>query len=238
MSFAPAQAPANTRIYAVGDVHGMDDKLRRVLANIYADAQGFAGQKQLVFVGDYIDRGLNSKGVVNLVLQGLDGFTTTTLLGNHDWQMQRFLAGAEDRHTHDWLYLFGGAATLGSYGVQATPTRKLAELRTELQATIPASHVAFYSQLQHFAVSGGYLFVHAGVKPKVALEKQQLDDLIFPRPAHWHNHGLPYRIVFGHTIFEQPLVEAERIGIDTGAYAGGPLTCAVLEGADVRFLQG
>lgn len=237
---APAEVPAGTRVYAVGDIHGRADLLARLLDSIGRDAAGAGLRKVLVFLGDYVDRGPDSAGVVDLILGGApEGFETVTLMGNHEWMLLRFLGdiGAGP----SWL-LNGGWATLESYGV--TPSGwdepspdELTRVQRDLAAALPARHLAFLRGLAYGHREGGYVFVHAGMRPGVDIDRQVDADLIWIRePFLSHDGDIGAVAVHGHTIAPEPQVRRHRIGIDTGAYMTGRLTCAVLEGRSLRFL--
>lgn len=238
--------PKGLRIYAIGDIHGRDDLLENLLGMIEADAQAYAGALKLVFIGDYIDRGPASKAVIDRLLTGIpDRFEPVFLRGNHEQALLDFVKDPEAAAA--WIS-WGGDAALESYGV---PLRENSGrlrgphlLGTELGETLhETGHDVFYQSTKLWHVEGGFLFVHAGVRPNLALEYQISNDFMMIRDDFLKRpHGLPYRIVFGHTIMEQPLVLEDRIGIDTGAYATGTLTAVCLEQSDAgetvtRLLQ-
>jgi len=241
----PASVPAGWRVYAIGDVHGECRCLRSLLAMIAEDAAGLQGVRPLlVFLGDYIDRGPDSRDVLELLRQVAaaqddGGPACRFLLGNHEVAMLEFLrdpvAGA------GWLN-FGGAEALVSYGVRASVGVAGAErcrtMRDQLLERLPAAHLAFLKALEPMAVLGDYLFVHAGVRPGVELDRQTPDDLLWIREpflSSRRDHGKV--VVHGHSIVEQPLFLANRIGLDTGAYATGRLTALRLEGEERAILQ-
>lgn len=229
------------RLYAVGDIHGCADLLDALLGQITADAKNYAGDITLLFVGDYIDRGPDSAPVVDRLRKPFPKkWNVVFLKGNHEWALQEFLRHPTRRA--DWLG-WGGDTTLASYGVPLFGKnhlpRPLPALAAELQNAIDErGHNAFYASLQPYWQCDGYAFVHAGVRRGVALPDQLENDLLFIRDQFiGRPHGLPQRIVFGHTIFTEPLVEADRIGIDTGAYQSGVLTALVLEENTRRFFH-
>lgn len=218
------------RTYAIGDVHGRADLLADLLAAIRVDA-ATADRPLLVFLGDYVDRGPDSRGVIDLVLAGLPGFDVVRLKGNHEDMMAAFLFGGDRRLADAWLYN-GADATLQSYGL------RYGRPPAEVLAAIPADHQEF---LQSGMVlswrEGRYLFVHAGIRPGVPLDDQRPMDLMWIRSEFLNNsdyHGAI--IVHGHTITERPALRPNRIGIDTGAFATGRLTCVVLSDGAPRFL--
>lgn len=230
---AAARVPAGEAVYAVGDVHGRLDLLTALLGRIAADAAlRPAGRRRLVFLGDYIDRGPGSRGVVERLVQGPPpGFEAICLRGNHEQAMLDFLEAPEQAEA--WLD-FGGEATLRSYGVRPAAPR---QMRDALAAVLPAAHLRFLETLDFVHEAGGYLFVHAGIRPGRALEIQHPHDLLWIREAFLESgadHGCV--VVHGHSIVPVPEVRSNRIGIDTGAFATGRLTCLVLEGAERRFL--
>lgn len=235
-----AEIPAGERVYAIGDVHGRADLLEALLASLQEDARAFAGSITLIMIGDYIDRGPQSAEVVDILLRGLPaGWKTVFLRGNHEHAMLEFLK--DPRGMPMWL-AWGGVQALESYGVAPygamglrDPDALAAEMRFALEEW---GHSRFFEETVLWHRSGGYAFVHAGVRPGVLLEKQLDDDLLFIREDFMKRpHGLPLRVIFGHTIMEKPLIENDRIGIDTGAFMSGILTAVALEGADVRVIQ-
>jgi serine/threonine protein phosphatase 1 len=236
----PAEIPASIRIYVIGDVHGRYDLLLRLHDRIVQDAQVEpAGERRVIYLGDYIDRGPSSREVLEFLISACPtGPPATHLLGNHEAMLLRFLedcsVGAE------WL-AYGGLATLMSYGVnlrgEGGAEQKLLSAQRSLRESLPPSHEGFLRSLPTHASFGDYYFVHAGVRPGVPLEQQKDSDLIWIREeflASKDFHGKV--VVHGHSYKTEPEVLANRIGIDTGAYATGRLTCLVLEGKTVRFL--
>jgi len=228
------------RLYAIGDVHGRADLLDRLLGSIRADAAEAApGRRLAVFLGDYVDRGPDSKGVIERAIQpDLPGFIVVTLLGNHDFMMRGFL-DQPARWGPTWLMpVNGGDTTLESYGVE--PPRRvsgLARARDQLAHALPGAHRAFLEALAPCHAAAPYFFAHAGIRPGVALDRQSLDDLIWIREEFLDSeaeHGSV--VVHGHSIAPEPELRANRIGIDTGAWRTGRLTAAVLSAAPPRFL--
>jgi serine/threonine protein phosphatase 1 len=238
----PPRAPAGRRIYVIGDIHGRADLLRQMQDMILADAAGIGHcQPVAVYLGDYIDRGLESRQVLDMLLnEPLSGFEEIRLLGNHEQAMLDFL---EDSGIGPaWLY-YGGAATLYSYGINAharTPegADRFAHLSSELARLLPRQHLGLLRELELHHIEGDYLFVHAGIRPGIPIERQQREDLLYIRDEFLNysdSHGCI--VVHGHTITSGPDVRPNRIGIDTGAFATGRLTCLVLDGVERRFLQ-
>lgn len=229
------------RLYAVGDIHGESTLLDRLLTMIAHDMVGRADRRAvIVFLGDYVDRGPDSRGVLDRLAAGpLAGAETRFLAGNHESALLDFIedpvAGAR------WLD-FGGAEALASYGVRASvgarDRKRLKELRNQLVDRLPDTHRRFLETLEDWAVYGDYAFVHAGIKPGRALKRQRRDDLLWLREPFLSS---PLRhekvIVHGHTIVDAPEIRPNRIAVDTGAYATGVLTAVVLDGAERTFLQ-
>lgn len=237
-----AATPPGTRIYAIGDVHGCLDLLLRLHEMIAADAARSPAQRRvLVYMGDYIDRGPDSAGVLNLLLdRPLPGFEIVHLLGNHEDILLQFPDDATVGPS--WL-TYGGVQTLASYFVEVSPgswrdDRELERLQGEVRRRVPRRHVEFMRSLPLTHVEGDYLFVHAGIRPRVPLERQERDDLLWIRDEFLHSpedHGKV--VVHGHTISEAPDQQPNRIGIDTGAFHTGRLTCLVLAGSSRAFLH-
>lgn len=240
---SPRQAavPANTRVYAIGDIHGRLDLLNALLDMMAKDAAGFSGEKVAVFLGDYIDRGPESKGVIDRLMQPLPaGIQPVYLLGNHEWALLRLFTSLETGA--GWM-VHGGMETLKSYGIPMQPGQatheRLVELQQTLQQRFPARHRRW---LQNCLISyeiGDYYFAHAGIRPEVPLPDQSEMDRLWIRKGFldWRGTGLEKMIVHGHTISPEAEVTSYRIGIDTGAYASGRLTALVLEASNCRFLQ-
>jgi serine/threonine protein phosphatase 1 len=227
----------------VGDVHGRLDLLDPLLDQIRADAARLAVERRpvLVFVGDYVDRGVASKGVIDRViaLKREDRFEVCALKGNHEEALLAFL---EDPYFGPTWSEQGGAQTLLSYGVTApmmrTDEEQWEKARQAFAAALPADHLRFLQGLALMAVFGDYVFVHAGLRPGVALEAQSEHDLLWIR-QEFLNSSRPFEkiVVHGHTPAEEAFLGDNRIGIDTGAYATGVLTAVRLEGANQRFIQ-
>lgn len=239
---AVSLVPDGDEVYAVGDVHGSLTLLDDLLARIGDDAKTApgVGRRTLIFLGDYIDRGPDSAGVIErLAGLSMPGFTIHHLVGNHELAMLDFLRDPEGGQ--DWLR-FGGIATLASYGVpglrDTDDPAELTALRDRLRERMPPHHQTFLENLQPMVTVGDYGFVHAGVRPGVSLARQNLDDLCWIRDPFLTFPGRhEKRIVHGHSITPYPEVRDNRIGIDTGAYAGGPLTAIALRGSTIRFIQ-
>jgi serine/threonine protein phosphatase 1 len=240
-SGAPARVPAGRRVYAVGDIHGRADLLIRLLEQLRADVAGggFEGRPILIFLGDYIDRGFQSKDVINVLLgDTLSPFETYFLKGNHEAAMLQFLGdpGIGPR----WAE-YGGAETLVSYGVQPPRARtnieEWAQASDELHKALPMEHLHFLQNLDLSVRIGDYVFVHAGVRPGVPLDQQTEQDLLWIREEFLGDRRLLEAVVVhGHTPVPQPYQDGRRIGIDTGAYLSGALTAARFEHDMVEFI--
>ncbi|WP_084581478.1 metallophosphoesterase family protein [Sphingomonas azotifigens] len=237
VSFA---VPQGVRAYAIGDVHGRRDLLEQLLARIDAERRADPRREEhLILLGDLIDRGPESRGVVDLLLARSHVDPGLTLLcGNHEEMLLAILDGAADQ-LDAWLR-FGGAECAESYGVDPLDLRtQLPEAGIQrLRAAIPAAHLAFFRNLRSYFALGDYVFVHAGVRPGIPIERQQARDLRWIRAPFLRstaNHGA--MVVHGHTISEEPESLPNRIGIDTGAYASGRLTALCIDGAERRFLD-
>jgi serine/threonine protein phosphatase 1 len=240
MAEARSRVPAGTRVYAIGDIHGRADLLREINQLIHEDAyERQAPRNVVVYLGDYIDRGPHSRAVIDTFLDApLPGFERVHLVGNHEDSLLRFL---DDLQVGPPWLEYGGDATLASYGVEppdARSTRDLLRAQAELHRALPQRHLEFYRKLPLARVEGDYFFVHAGVRPGVPLDEQATADLLWIRGEFLHSNAEFGKIVVhGHSIADDPQVRRNRIGIDTGAYASGKLTCLVLEGEEFSFLQ-
>ena len=235
---APA-VPAGTRLYAVGDIHGSVDLLDELHEQIRNDASGFEGSKRIIYLGDYVDRGTQSREVIGRLMEGpLPGFECVCLRGNHEQTLLDFLDHPEQ--AAGWLN-YGGLATLLSYGVRlerAPFEGDLPMIAEQLAERLPDSHRQFLAQLPLHHQEGNYLFVHAGIRPAIALERQHPDDLMWIRDDFIGHPGPhDFIVVHGHSITDKAQLLPHRIGIDTGACVSGVLTCLVLEGNEQRLIQ-
>ena len=210
-SETPPDGPA---IYVIGDIHGCLRPLQRLLEKINPQAGD-----EVVFIGDYIDRGPESREVVDHVLSL--PFRCVFLMGNHEKMLLDYLDGKDEG-----LFLAnGGLETIKSYGGHV--------------ANIPQAHLRFFRDLRPMYETAHYLIVHAGIRPLVPLEKQSLEDLVWIRQECFQFIGrFPKPIVFGHTPLRQVLLAPDRIGIDTGCVYGGKLTCLRLPGREVIQVPG
>jgi Calcineurin-like phosphoesterase len=246
--FRPAETsrvPEGSLVYAVGDIHGRLDLLERLHELIAADAlKRQADRTVVVYVGDYVDRGPDSCNVVELLIRQplralLPALESVHLIGNHEAFLLKFL---DDPQSASTWFMNGGDATLRSYGVdpwQVVQSDHFAEdLCLAFLEQLPKSHLDFYRNLRIAHEEGDYLFVHAGVRPGVALHEQKPEDLIWIRDDFLDSsEDFGRVVVHGHTPQRNPQTRTNRIGIDTGAVYGGKLTALVLEEYERRFLQ-
>jgi serine/threonine protein phosphatase 1 len=227
---APGRLPAGLRAYAIGDIHGCNRELGRLHAAIAADiVRRPVRDAVVVHLGDYFDGGPDSAGVLARLTRPelIPGARLVNLMGDHDLLALQALEGDRAAGT-DWLHS-GGAATLDSFGVAAEP-------REAWAAALPAALPAFLHSLALSHREGGYLFVHAGIRPGVAPDRQARDDLLGIRqPFLSSEQDFAVVVVHGHTPATTPSVRSNRIGLDTGAGFGGRLTCAVLETDSAGF---
>ena len=231
---------AGMRAYAIGDVHGCADQLRRLLSAIEADnAARPRSTAYLVLLGDLIDRGPDSREVVELLrTYAPAGIRPVFIKGNHEEFLLRALAG-DAGILPQWLE-YGGQECAQSYGLD--PGRLLAleeaDAAVLLREYVPEEHRRFLDNFADTFRFGDYLFVHAGIRPGVPLEMQVPADLRWIREPFLRDaadHG--FVVVHGHTIVDTVQVRPNRIGIDTGAYGGGPLTALAIEGTERRLIQ-
>jgi serine/threonine protein phosphatase 1 len=236
MRLGEARTPDGMRIYAIGDVHGCDAKLADMHERIAADlAERPVAERRIIHVGDYVDRGPDSAGVIRR-LQGMIFADpgVICLRGNHDQMLLDFLADPEAGAS---MFLGnGGKQTLRSFGVNLR-SQNYAGLARQLADAMSPNDRSFIEHLRLRVRFGDYLFVHAGIRPGVPLEEQDEHDLIWIREeflTDQRDHG--FVVVHGHTPADEPEVRDNRINVDTGAVFGGPLTCVVLEGTSYRCL--
>ena len=228
------------RTYAIGDIHGHIELLREVHAWIAAD-QAMHGAAPIVHVGDLVDRGPDCRGVVEYLRAGIEaGQDWVVLKGNHDRMFTNYI---RDINYHDpclrtdLSYLhprIGGAATLESYGVKNAADRPLAPVHAEAVAAVPEAHLQFLESLPIYHQSGEVIYVHAGIRPGIAIEQQVEDDLVWIRKGFLEDtRDFGALIVHGHTALDVPTHYGNRVNIDSSAAYGGPLTAVVLENRDV-----
>jgi serine/threonine protein phosphatase 1 len=243
----PGYVPAMTdrtegqRIYAIGDIHGRLDLLNEMLARIRGDLVARPHPRPLViFLGDYMDRGPESRGVLEALI-GLKAqeLPARFLLGNHDSYIREYLHDPDwyDR-TYHWLHdNMGGNRTLESYGVPDATWESPKATHDAFAAVFPDAHMDFVDACELKIQIGGYVFVHAGIRPGVPLEKQDRDDLIWIRePFLSSTADFGFKVVHGHTIVPRVEHRANRIAVDTGAVRTGVLSCLMLEGEETALL--
>ncbi|OBQ77230.1 serine/threonine protein phosphatase [Mesorhizobium sp. M1A.F.Ca.IN.022.07.1.1] len=230
----------DTVVYAIGDVHGCYDELRTLEQKIELDALQFRGRKIIIMLGDYVDRGPNSRRVVeHLMAPPPEGFMRVCLAGNHEVAMLAYLDG--HLSLEPWLRV-GGRETLFSYGIDPDRLADLygssEEVDERIREAIPATHVAFMRTLPVMICSERFLFVHAGIRPGIALEAQDEADLLNIRSEFLAAaHRLDRWVVHGHTIVDVPTLDGRRLGIDTGAFQSGRLTALRIVGKYGRLLS-
>ena len=229
--------PEGTRIYVVGDVHGRADLLERAFFRIDADLAGWQGKSVHVFLGDYIDRGPDSRDVIDLLIARRLEHDAVLLKGNHETFVAEFLQNPAT--LSEWRQ-FGGLETLMSYGLRPSLKPDMTEQR-ELAAALgerlPEMHRQFLKSLALSFTCGDFFFVHAGVKPGVPLSLQKEADLLWIRDEFLlHEENFGKIVVHGHTPVREADIRPNRINIDTGAYATGHLTCLVIEQDDVAII--
>ncbi len=246
------RAPDGVCLYAIGDIHGRMDLLARLIEQIDADAATLpeGAKAQIIFLGDYIDRGLQSRDVIEYFASGaLDRYDPVYLLGNHEEALLRFLQEAS--FGTQWTR-YGGGETLYSYGFAPPNTRaslnsheEMAKVReawnklwTDFRERLPETHLSFLQSLKTYHVAGDYIFVHAGLRPGLGLEKQSQRDMLWIR-EEFLDDATPfdYLVVHGHTPEDAIYRDDRRIGLDTGAFLTGRLSAARLFGTEVAFLN-
>lgn len=226
-------------VYAIGDIHGRRDLLMRLLNKINAHAKG--RESEVIFLGDYIDRGTDSAGVIETILESprLRHFKCTYLKGNHEATLLDFL---QDPSVGPSWAQFGGLETLMSYGVRPPALKgdveAWAAASRDLEQKLPSAHKTFLSGLELMAERGDYLFVHAGVDPEKQIADQTEQDLLWIRDEFLSNpRRLDRVIVHGHTPEPTPFRDNRRIGVDTGAYQTGVLTAVCIDEAGAEFIS-
>jgi serine/threonine protein phosphatase 1 len=230
--------PTGWRVYAVGDIHGRADLLSELFGRIDDDLKSRPMANTIqVFVGDYIDRGPDSRGVIELLIARQQRHDVALLKGNHEDLALQFLSDPALLST--WKTV-GGLNTVLSYGVvlpRHRDTQSPHETSAALSQSMPDSHRHFLQSLALSFTCGDFFFVHAGVRPGVSFAKQSEHDLLWIREDFLlHEEDFGKVVVHGHTPARKPDIRSNRINIDTGAYATGRLTCLVLEDDQMRFL--
>jgi len=227
------------RLYVIGDIHGRSDLLDRMIAAISADLAANPVEECLtVTLGDYIDRGPDSRGVLDRLTANPFPTRFIALKGNHELMFERFL---RDPSVADQWRQFGGLETLISYGIPVDSVMRgkgYQQAAEALGTAVPRSHLEFIGALRTSLSVGRYFLCHAGIRPGVALERQSVDDLLWIRGSFLNSRAdFGKIVVHGHTPAEEPEVLANRINIDTGAYMTNRLTCVVLGKSRTRFLS-
>ena len=235
--FADAAAPDGMRLYAIGDVHGRADLLKRIHERIDAELlRDRPSDWRVVHLGDYVDRGSDSKGVIDFLLERIaDDARHVALMGNHDERFAFFL-----KDISEWANFinFGGRENALSYGVDLGAYADAAQAHAALRSAIPESHMEFLDRLPYSAAYGDFFLCHAGIRPGIALEAQSPDDLVWIRKEfHRHEALHPKVIVHGHTPVGAPDILPNRVNLDTLAYESGILTAMVFEGKEKRLIQ-
>ncbi|MEL6258013.1 MAG: metallophosphoesterase family protein [Pseudomonadota bacterium] len=235
-------APPGTRIYAVGDIHGRADLLLHLMSKIRDEITPRAEAERviLIFLGDYIDRGFQSRKVIEfLVEEAFEDIETVFLKGNHEDALLRFLS--DPTFGSQWAH-YGGAETLASYGVKPPTlpgtTEQWREVHAQFTEAFPDSHRKFLETLEIVAQFGDYVFVHAGLRPGAPVAAQKERDMLWIREQFLADKT-PFEqmVVHGHTPIEAPYHDHRRIGVDTGAYLSGKLTAVRLIGERVEFIS-
>ena len=206
------------RYFIIGDVHGCLGMLKRLIDKIKwrPDSDG------LIFLGDYIDRGENSKGVIDFIIElSLISPNVQCLMGNHERLFINYLDGEEDG-----MFLFnGGVSTLNSYTVNG-------------KIEIPKEHLSFLNSLKAMIELEDYYIVHAGFKPGIEIRNQSENDRLWIRePFIFSDYDFGKKIIFGHTPFTLPLMMENKIGLDTGAVYGNKLTCLEIPSIEFYYVE-
>lgn len=233
-----ASAPKGQRWYVIGDIHGRCDLFEALAAAIEADdAAAGPAETTVVLLGDLVDRGPDSAGVIARARDWQERRSVRVLAGNHE---EMFLESFEDTEMLRHFLRHGGRETVLSYGLnrERYNAMSLAELQAEMARIVPAGDREFLANAEEWIEVGEYLLVHAGINPLVPLAEQRRSDLLWIR-NRFLDHGEPFShvVVHGHTIFDEVEDAGTRIGIDTGAYRTGRLTALVLEGSARRTIQ-
>ena len=241
----PASLPAGERVYAVGDIHGRLDLFNALIGAITADDdEGVPAKSTVILLGDLVDRGPDSAGVLARARELQARFRDDAgsrrqvriLCGNHE---EMFVRSFDEAEMLRPFLRHGGKETLYSYGVdrRALTAAELDEAQEMLRAAVPQADRDFIATFEDIIVLRDYAFVHAGIDPQVAIDDQRPATLRWIRePFLSHEGDLGKLVVHGHTITEEPVVRPNRIGLDTGAYDSGRLTALVLEGEGRRFI--
>ncbi|CDX43616.1 Bis(5'nucleosyl)-tetraphosphatase, ApaH [Mesorhizobium sp. SOD10] len=241
--YLDARGPDGMRLYAIGDVHGRQDLLAAMHRRIASELEYAPGSDwRIIHLGDYVDRGPDSKGVIDMLIEAQKRDARNIMLaGNHDIGMLEFLADGEP----DGLFMnYGGVQTAQSYGVDLLrdahwygKAEAIAREHVALAKAVPRSHIDFLQSLTFSATFGDFFFCHAGIRPGVPLDRQNQQDLIWIRDAfHDHPELFPKVIVHGHTPVPEAEVTANRVNVDTLAWKSGTLSALAVNGGDKRIL--
>ena len=236
-----ARVPDGVRVYAIGDIHGRDDLLNALLAKIEADDQARGpADTQIIFLGDLVDRGPGSAAVIETAMAlKASGKNVRFLMGNHEEVFVSVCRKGDPKVTRFFLRI-GGEETVLSYPITRAEymTLDMEQLTERLPTLVPRAHIEFVEGFEDQITIGDYAFVHAGIRPGVALADQKPSDLRWIRDEFVGQRGdLEKVIVYGHTIYEEVEERGSRIGIDTGAYNSGKLTALALEAGERWYLQ-
>lgn len=229
----------DVRVYVIGDIHGRSDLLDKIADLIGRDlAERPVADALTVTLGDYVDRGPDSRGVLDRLTRNTFPTRYVPLKGNHEEMLQLFLMDPEIGA--DWKR-WGGLDTIRSYGVAVgthVVGKGMEEASKAFRAAVPDEHVAFLSSLKLSISVGRYFLCHAGVRPGIPLEQQRPTDLLWIRDEFLHSKtDFGKIIIHGHAPVEEPEILPNRINVDTGAFASGRLSCLVLEPDARRYLQ-
>jgi serine/threonine protein phosphatase 1 len=232
--------PAGERVYAIGDIHGRLDLLETLLDRIaFDDERRGAAKTTLVFLGDLMDRGPDSRGVIDRLMRLSNSSQPCVfLMGNHEELLIRVWSG--ERQTAATFNRAGGRETLMSYGItrEAYDSWDLGDVTEATARLVPQEHIDFLRSFKNWHQQGDYLFVHAGIRPGIHVEDQDVVDLRWIRGDFTRSdedHGM--MVIHGHTITDEVDEQPNRIGIDTGAFASGVLTAVGLEGSERWYLR-
>lgn len=228
-------------IYAIGDIHGQLDMLRKAIANIERDGGPDA---RVVFLGDYIDRGPDSRGVIEFLMDGLTaGRNWVCLRGNHDQMFSMFMEDTPRKPVrmtpeYHWLHTrIGGKETLAAYGVDVGDADSTLNIHNKVRAAVPRAHIDFLESLPASHQENGLFFVHAGIRPGVPIDRQDHEDFLWIRNEFLEDtRAHPFLIVHGHTPVRAARHFGNRVNLDSGAGYGNALSTAVFEGTDCWLL--
>lgn len=237
-SVPPPAIPAGSRAYAVGDIHGRADLFAALIEAVDQDdvARGPA-QCTVVLLGDLVDRGPDSAGVIALARDWSERRAVRALMGNHE---EMFLDSFDNEEVLRQFLRFGGRETVLSYPIDPAvyTAASLIETQALMRAAVPAQDIAYLRAMEDMVTIGDYLFVHAGIRPGVPLDQQRIGDLRWIRePFTSCKDSLGPVVIYGHTIYDRPEIGFNRIGIDTGAYQSGRLTAIGLEGTNRWLIE-